>query len=437
VTGSITGSLLGTASFAATASFALNAGSGGGNITIADEGTTQGTASYFNFTGAGVTATVNSNTASINISSTGLVASNYVVRGTKQGGAQTIPNGVDTVITFSDDFDPNNWLSSNKIQPTIAGYYIVNAQVWWDAGSVTDNQTNIQLKKNGTTQVAINQTQILTGVGYAQQIDSIIYFNGSTDYIEVTAFTGNPTSQNTNSAGTGTWVEASLIVGGGEGGGTPEGADTTVQFNDNGAFSGSGNFTFNKTSNILQLTGSMNATSFTGSLQGTASFATSASRAISSSFATTASFATTSSFALNSGTPRFLNFSILAASAGWSAGTTYYFGATTSAVDTTANRNRGVFNKAGTVKSITIVFRATNFPASANNPISFRTATGNGTLSTVASNTFNMNGQQIIVFSWTGLNISVAANDTYDFAMTPQTAFTNALLTGNIELQLT
>jgi hypothetical protein len=53
-------------SFAATASFALNAG-GGSNITIGDDSITQGTATYLNFLGAGVTASVSSNTASITI----------------------------------------------------------------------------------------------------------------------------------------------------------------------------------------------------------------------------------------------------------------------------------------------------------------------------------------------------------------------------------
>ena len=60
-----------SASFATTASFALNAGSGGGGglsaLYIQDEGITQGTASYIDFTGAGVSATVTNGTASINI----------------------------------------------------------------------------------------------------------------------------------------------------------------------------------------------------------------------------------------------------------------------------------------------------------------------------------------------------------------------------------
>jgi hypothetical protein len=83
VSGSITGSLFGTASFATTASFAISSSravtssfaisaswapnTGGGSITVGDESTTQGTATYFNFLGAGVTAAVSSNTASITI----------------------------------------------------------------------------------------------------------------------------------------------------------------------------------------------------------------------------------------------------------------------------------------------------------------------------------------------------------------------------------
>jgi hypothetical protein len=92
VSGGITGSLFGTASwstnaltasflsgsvenavsasFATTASFAISASwapTGNATITVGDEGTTQGTATYFNFIGAGVTATVSSDTASINI----------------------------------------------------------------------------------------------------------------------------------------------------------------------------------------------------------------------------------------------------------------------------------------------------------------------------------------------------------------------------------
>ena len=66
---------------------------------------------------------------------------------------------------------------------------------------------------------------------------------------------------------------------------TPAGPDKSIQFNDAGSTSGSGNFTFHKTTNIVSVTGSIIATSFTGSLEGTASLATSASYALTASFA--------------------------------------------------------------------------------------------------------------------------------------------------------
>ena len=147
-----------------------------------------------------------------------LTPGSYVGKAIKNGTAQTIPNGTDTVVTLVDDFDPNNWFTSNQFKPTTAGYYLINAQVWWNAGSVNNNQTNIQLRKNGSTQVAIAQNPIAnTTIGYFQSINTILYFNGTSDYIELTAFTGNPTSQDINGASTGTWLDAALYAYGPQG----------------------------------------------------------------------------------------------------------------------------------------------------------------------------------------------------------------------------
>jgi hypothetical protein len=76
-----------SASFAISASWAPSAGGGSSNITIGDESVTQGTATYLNFLGAGVTAAVASNTASITISG---------------GGGGGTPGGANTTIQFND-----------------------------------------------------------------------------------------------------------------------------------------------------------------------------------------------------------------------------------------------------------------------------------------------------------------------------------------------
>jgi hypothetical protein len=87
------------------------------------------------------------------------------------------------------------------------------------------------------------------------------------------------------------------------GSGSPNGPLYSLQFNNGGLFSGSGNFTL-LGNNALYLTGSFNVSGstfftgsvsslngFTGSLFGTSSFAISASRAISSSYALSSSYA--------------------------------------------------------------------------------------------------------------------------------------------------
>jgi hypothetical protein len=149
------------------------------------------------------------------------------------------------------------------------------------------------------------------------------------------------------------------------------------------------------------------------------------------------SFYNSTSWVTGGSGSQIINYPILAATSTWASGTTYNFGATTSAVDTTGGRNRGVFNKSGIVKSITIVFRATNAPTSSSTTLDFKKATGNGTLSTVASTTISFPGQVVYIFNWTGLNISVAENDTYEFTIVPTAGHTNSLITGHIEVQLT
>jgi hypothetical protein len=89
-----------SASYALTASYALNGGTGGGGISaiyIADEGNVQGTASYFDFNGAGVTATVSNNTASITIAGGG--------SGGDTNSANAILNQTVAAVTWS--FDHN------------------------------------------------------------------------------------------------------------------------------------------------------------------------------------------------------------------------------------------------------------------------------------------------------------------------------------------
>jgi hypothetical protein len=116
---------------------------------------------------------------------------------------QTIQSTLDTVVQYVDDIDPNNWWNSGtyQFQPTIPGYYLINACVWWAAGdSNITNQTNIQLRKNGAGQ-GISQAPIFGQTGNTQSITRLLQLNGTSDYIDVTVYTGNSGTQDIQASG--------------------------------------------------------------------------------------------------------------------------------------------------------------------------------------------------------------------------------------------
>jgi hypothetical protein len=121
---------------------------------------------------------------------------------------QTITNGADTLIGFSVVSDPNNWYSgiTTRTTPTVAGTYHVDVMLNWQSGSVVNNQTNIQIRKNGTT-FALSQVGIETNFAYTQTACGIVTVNGTTDYIDFTVFTGNPTSQVVTGTVDGAWTK--------------------------------------------------------------------------------------------------------------------------------------------------------------------------------------------------------------------------------------
>jgi hypothetical protein len=109
--------------------------------------------------------------------------------------------------------DPNNWWNSSsyRFQPTISGYYLISATIWPTTGATGGNQTNLQIRLNGSTQKAIVQQPVntATGSGNSMTISRILQLNGSTEYAEITFFTSSPGGQ-TIQASNGSWFYAAL-----------------------------------------------------------------------------------------------------------------------------------------------------------------------------------------------------------------------------------
>ena len=151
--------------------------SGGGQITIQEPTT----ASNFTQTLPAATGTVQ-------------VSGNMPAFSAYASANQTVSDSTPTKVLFdTEEFDTNNNFASSRFTPTVAGYYQVNAVVNSSQTAMVDY--TIWIYKNGS--------QFKRGFGIGgtlskiqAPVSTLVYLNGSTDYVEVYIFsdgTGNAT----------------------------------------------------------------------------------------------------------------------------------------------------------------------------------------------------------------------------------------------------
>ena len=134
------------------------------------------------------------------------------------GTSQTVTIGVATKIQFNTEvFDTASAFDSTtnyRFQPLVAGYYQVNGMVYGSA-STTLQALYCQINKTGTLYQYSSIFQVPAGVGsspLASAISTIIYLNGSTDYIELFGtISGSGTCTFTTTTGTTNYFNAVLV----------------------------------------------------------------------------------------------------------------------------------------------------------------------------------------------------------------------------------
>ena len=159
----------------------ISAGTTSGTA-IAISGDTSGNLAFQTQAGAN-TITVPNATGTVMVSGN-MPAFSYYLSST-----QSITTSTTTKILFdTKTFDTNNNFSSNRFTPTVAGYYQINMNVIGSSSSYSSIQI-YQIYKNGNPYVRSDwryQSAIIdTGSG---NISAVIYFNGSTDYVEGYAY---------------------------------------------------------------------------------------------------------------------------------------------------------------------------------------------------------------------------------------------------------
>jgi hypothetical protein len=111
--------------------------------------------------------------------------------GVYAGGGQSVSSGSFTKVQWNTEvFDTNNCFDTTnyRFTPNVAGYYQINTHVDSAAGSV---ETIASIYKNGSElNRGFDQKSSNTG----SVVSSVVYCNGSTDYIEIYVYFGSNTT---------------------------------------------------------------------------------------------------------------------------------------------------------------------------------------------------------------------------------------------------
>ena len=121
----------------------------------------------------------------------------------------SVPDSTQTKIIFDlEEFDTNNNFASSRFTPTVAGYYQINACVNFSAASKALFST---IYKNGSAYKRGQQSGSAAASGNSSVVNSIVYCNGSTDYVEIYAYQGSGGTNPTANDPVNTWFNGSLV----------------------------------------------------------------------------------------------------------------------------------------------------------------------------------------------------------------------------------
>jgi hypothetical protein len=124
------------------------------------------------------------------------------------GSNQSISNNTYTKLQFpSEEYDTNNNFdnaTNYRFTPTVAGYYQISGcfQV------ATQAEKFVMIYKNGVINKAGNDL-----IGWLASVSAIVYFNGSTDYVELYGYTGSGASTTSQAGAAFVWFQGVMVRG--------------------------------------------------------------------------------------------------------------------------------------------------------------------------------------------------------------------------------
>ena len=98
-------------------------------------------------------------------------------------------NTLTKVALDTEEWDTNNNFntSTNRFTPTQAGYYQINGCIYLAGTANTQGNASVSVYKNGTSykQGQSTTTTAADGTGFTFVVSTLVYMNGSTDYVEL------------------------------------------------------------------------------------------------------------------------------------------------------------------------------------------------------------------------------------------------------------
>jgi hypothetical protein len=138
------------------------------------------------------------------VTGTAMVSGNMPTFSAYASSNQTVSANTYTKVTLDTEvWDTNSNFASSRFTPTVAGYYQINANV----SSSTTGDNFCLIYKNGTVYRWGNY--VASNAGAMQHISCLVDMNGTTDYIELYAYTGG-TQFNGSSSNIQTYMDGYL-----------------------------------------------------------------------------------------------------------------------------------------------------------------------------------------------------------------------------------
>jgi hypothetical protein len=126
--------------------------------------------------------------------------------------ATTLSNaGFTKILLAAEVFDTNSNFASSRFTPTIAGYYQIEGTASADPTGTAGSILLASLFFNGSRYKDGSFSTINNAQGGWSTTSSVIYFNGSTDYVELYAYMAGPASLTTQSSQNATHFSGALI----------------------------------------------------------------------------------------------------------------------------------------------------------------------------------------------------------------------------------